>query len=184
MNSARWFIALAAVSGVSQVSAQSGSTGGQAAAVAAATVSAVASVTQGQSGAAVAATVATPTLPRTGTSTEARVVNLSTRARIGPGNPLISGFAIRGEGTRRLLVRAVGPSLGVFGVNDPVAAPRLQVFNGNQDRIAENSGWAATPQSVAEIGQAIASAGAFPFAANSGRDAALVVTVSEGTYTL
>jgi hypothetical protein len=180
MNFARLSVVVAALTGVSELYSQSNNS---AAVVAAAATSGNVSATSGQTVVTGVVTPATPRVPP-GQPSEARVINLSTRGRVTPGNPLISGFAIKGEGTRTLLIRAVGPSLGVFGVTDPLPAPRLQIFGSDSRLMAENSGWAATPAGVAEIGSAIASAGAFPFSANSGKDAAVVITVSEGTYTL
>ena len=113
------------------------------------------------------------------TPAPSRLVNLSTRARLAAANPLISGFAIAGTGTRTVLVRAVGPGLAAFGVTDAVAAPRLELRDAAGEILATNSGWAGSTT----LATAFAQAGAFPFSAGSA-DAAALVTLPAGTYTV
>jgi uncharacterized protein (DUF1800 family) len=117
-----------------------------------------------------------------------RLVSLSTRANVGTGaNILIPGISISpGAGTRRLLVRAVGPSLGAFGVPGTLADPKLELFSGSS-KIAENDNW-GTPVSAASadaatLAAAFANNGAFPLAAGS-KDAALLINLAAGGYTL
>ena len=53
--------------------------------------------------------------------------NLSARSRVaGGGGELIAGFVVRGETAATLLVRAVGPSLGNFGLAEALRSPRLK----------------------------------------------------------
>ena len=118
------------------------------------------------------------------TGGDARLANLSVRARVTTATPLIAGFAISGTTPRTVLLRGVGPSLGVFGVSGPLPTPRLRLFDASGKLLLENNGWAATPASVADVGAAIIRTGAFPFAANSGADAAAVVTLAPGSYSV
>ncbi|MBI5766816.1 MAG: hypothetical protein HZA93_03425 [Verrucomicrobia bacterium] len=114
----------------------------------------------------------------------ARIANLSVRSRVTADTPLITGFAISGTTPRTVLLRGVGPSLGVFGVTAPLAQPRLQLFDSAGRLLVENNGWAATPANVAAVGEAMARTGAFPFAANSGNDAAVALTLAPGAYSM
>ena len=114
-----------------------------------------------------------------GTVGLARLSNLSTRARVAADNPLLTGFAISGTGERTVLVRAVGPGLGGFGVTGALAAPLLRIFDASGNGFVENSGWAAGPA----LAQAAAVSGAFPLAAGSS-DAAVLVTLPPGAYTI
>jgi cytochrome c peroxidase len=51
-------------------------------------------------------------------------VNLSTRMRVLTGDKVgIGGFIITGTAPKRVLVRALGPSLGQFGLSNPLADP-------------------------------------------------------------
>ncbi len=111
----------------------------------------------------------------------ASLVNASTRAFVGTGDTvLIPGFAVTGEGTVRLLLRAVGPGLADFGVAGALADPELTLFSGNL-AIAANDNWNGAAN-AAEIAAAARQAGAFALADGS-RDAALLVTLRAGNYT-
>ena len=119
------------------------------------------------------------TPPRVVSESDARITNLSTRARVASDMPLITGFAITGSGPRTLLVRAVGPTLGVFGVADTLAAPHLKIHDSTGAVMLENAGWGGTPILMTATNVA----GAFPFPAGSA-DSAIVMTFSPGTYSV
>ncbi|MCX6950749.1 MAG: immunoglobulin domain-containing protein [Verrucomicrobia bacterium] len=55
------------------------------------------------------------------TAGAARIVNLSSRARVRADDPLIAGFVIAGETAQTLLLRGVGPGLAAFGVQGALA---------------------------------------------------------------
>src|SRR6185436_15566861 len=60
-----------------------------------------------------------------------RTLNLSTRARVRTGEGvLIGGFVVQGPAYKRMLIRAVGPTLGGFGVGDALADPILSIYSG------------------------------------------------------
>ena len=110
----------------------------------------------------------------------ARLANLSTRGLVSADAPLILGFAISGDAPRRVLLRAVGPGLRVFGVNDALGATRLQVYRAaGSGLLASNEGWGVAPELV----QAAVATGAFPLAPGSA-DSAAVLTLSPGSYTM
>ena len=106
-----------------------------------------------------------------------RFTSLSARNRVGTGaNILIAGFSLSGEGKRNLLIRAVGPTLGVFGVPSVLSDPKLEIYQGST-KIGENDNWAAT------LSTAFSSVGAFGLTAGS-RDAAITVSLPAGGYTV
>lgn len=108
-----------------------------------------------------------------------RLSNLSIRGRTGEGDlALLVGFNLAGTGTKQLLLRGIGPTLGTFGVTGAVADPFLQLFS-PLTAIASNEDWGGAASIVA----ASASAGAFQLPATS-RDAVMLQTLSEGTYTM
>ena len=112
-----------------------------------------------------------------GTGSPARLVNVSARNRVGTDdNILIAGFNVAGTGQKRLLLRAVGPKLGTFGVTGFLTDPRLELYNGTT-KIGENDNW------TADLAATFATVGAFALDAGS-RDAALVTTLNPGTYTV
>lgn len=112
-----------------------------------------------------------------------RLVNVSTRGLVGQaGDILIGGFVV-GEGPRQVLIRAVGPTLGTFGVPNVLVDPRLRVFRaGDDEAFAENDNWGANPN-PAEVAAAASRAGSFGLRAGS-KDAALVLTLDPGAYTV
>lgn len=108
--------------------------------------------------------------------------NLSTRAYVGSGEgALIPGLVISGSTSRTVLVRAVGPGLAAFGVPGTLADPVLSVFSGSKP-IAANDNWQtqSNPQAIAS---AAVTVGAFALASGS-KDAALLLTLEPGAYTL
>lgn len=109
----------------------------------------------------------------------AKLANLSTRGRVTADSPLLLGFAISGSEPRRVLVRAIGPTLGLFGVSDALAATRLRLYDAAGRVIAENEGWGG----AADVGLAFARTGAFPLAVGSA-DSAALVTLVPGNYTM
>lgn len=105
----------------------------------------------------------------------APLVNISTRATLAAGQILNPGFVVGGSVPRRVLIRAIGPALGAFGVGNALAAPVLTVFSG-QTQIGQAAGWGA------ELAAVFSAVGAFALPAGS-RDAALVLTLAPGSYT-
>ena len=111
-----------------------------------------------------------------------RLANLSTRARVQPGEGiLISGFVVSPGLRKKVLLRAAGPALTAFGLTNVVAHPQFALYRGNT-RIATASAWSAAPN-AAELSTAASTVGAFPFAAGSS-DAALLIELEPGAYTL
>jgi sugar lactone lactonase YvrE len=110
-----------------------------------------------------------------------RLVNISTRARVGSGDSVaIAGFVIAGEESKPVLIRAVGPTLGAAPFNVPgvLASPRLELFRGATS-LAVNSGVAANRSAIDAAGR---QAGAFALDA-AGADAAILTTLAPGNYT-
>lgn len=111
------------------------------------------------------------------TSTTHRFTNLSARTFGGTGSDtLIVGFNVVGTGTRRLVLRAVGPGLAAFGLGGTMADPKLELYSGTA-KISENDNWDATTLAAQQ------SVGAFALTSGS-RDAVLVTTLAPGAYTV
>jgi hypothetical protein len=111
-----------------------------------------------------------------------RIVNIATRARISSDeSSLIAGFIVAGSGAKRVTVRAVGPTLGNFGVTDFLADPVLSVYNSSNLLIYTNDDWATANDFNGLIG-ANSRLGAFPLPSGSA-DAAGILTLEPGSYT-
>lgn len=109
--------------------------------------------------------------------TAARLTNVSTRARVETGaNIMIGGFVIGGTTPKRVLIRALGPSLSAQNVPNILADPLLVLFQGPSP-IAQNDSWLTN--SAANI-QTIQNAGLAP---GDPRECALVQTLAPGAYT-
>ena len=103
-----------------------------------------------------------------------RLVNISTRAFVQGGNHiLIAGFIVR-DGTKAVVIRAIGPSLIGAGIPDPLLNPRLDIFQG-QTLIASNADW----RTNANAGE-IQAGGLAP---TNDKEAALLITLAPGAYT-
>ncbi len=70
----------------------------------------------------------------------ARLINISTRGQVGTdANILVGGFVISGSGNKTVLIRAIGPGLGAFGVAGTLPDPVLSIFNsGGTDERQKN----------------------------------------------
>lgn len=110
----------------------------------------------------------------------ARLVNLSARAVVGTdqAHAFIAGFVVSGTAPKRMLLRAVGPTLSQFGVQAPLADPRLEVFDSAGHPVAGNDNW-----SGANVADTAAADGAFALPVGS-RDAAVVLTLPPGSYSM
>ena len=117
-------------------------------------------------------------------SGDSRIANVSTRAKILPGDgALIAGLTIDGNTTLRLLARAVGPGLAPFGVTDALADPTLTLYAaGASTPMATNDDWADV-QSIVVGDSLFRRVGAFDLVPGS-RDAVIVTRLPPGAYTL
>ncbi len=69
----------------------------------------------------------------------ADILNISTRGRVGEGDGvLIGGFIISGVSPKKVIVRAIGPSLPLAG---KLADPTLELYNRDGVSIATNDNW-------------------------------------------
>ena len=104
-----------------------------------------------------------------------RFNNLATRGVVQSGdNVLIGGIMIGGTGTKRVVVRALGPSLSQKNVPSVLADPVLQIFDAGM-KLAENDNWKSTQQS------AIAATGLAP---TNDNEAAILIDLAPGAYTM
>jgi hypothetical protein len=101
-----------------------------------------------------------------------RLVNLSILTNIATAVDSFTMGVVTGgtgtSGTKPLLVRAAGPSLGALGVPGTLADPNLEFFAGST-KIGENDNWGG----LTTLSNAFTAVGAFPYAAASSKDAAI-----------
>jgi hypothetical protein len=120
-------------------------------------------------------------------TTNALLANLSARGRAGSGdNTFIVGFVITGSTPKKVMIRAVGPSLQSAGISNPLADPKLTLnrqSGGSAVYISENNDWSAGSLANAALIRGTASRlGASPLPDGS-KDSVLLVTLAPGVYT-
>jgi hypothetical protein len=103
-------------------------------------------------------------------------VNIATRAKIQTGeNALIGGFIVTGSAGKKVLLRAIGPSLANFGIQDPLQNPVLELYNASNTFVNGNDDWRS--QNAA----AIQATGLAP---SDDRESALLITLGPGNWTV
>ena len=102
--------------------------------------------------------------------------NLSTRAFVQTGdNVMIGGFIISGTGQKKVIVRAIGPSLTNYGITDPLQNPTLELHDHTGALIASNNDWmtASNKQDIIQSGLAPA----------NNLESAILRSLAPGAYT-
>jgi N-acetylneuraminic acid mutarotase len=112
------------------------------------------------------------------TATTPRLINVSVLKSLGSG--VTVGFVVAGAGSRTVLIRAVGPTLGTapFNFSGVATDPQLALYAGAA-RAGENNDWGGT----GALAAAFAQVGAFALPAGS-KDAALIAILAPGNYSV
>jgi hypothetical protein len=112
---------------------------------------------------------------------DGRLGNISTRARIaGAGESVTAGFVVQ-DRARWVLIRGVGSGLAPFGVVNALPNPAISVRKGSTV-FYFNDDWGTRPD-AADIRATAARLGAFALP-EAGRDAALLIELTPGAYTV
>lgn len=117
-----------------------------------------------------------------------RLLNLSTRANVGPGTEptVIAGFVVASPGpAKKIIVRAVGPSLAPFGVANPLRVPVLQIVDAAGRPYENGYAYPAVVGGLTyekDLADSLARCGAFPIPAGT-RDAVVMMPFPAGLYT-
>ena len=109
----------------------------------------------------------------------AKLANISTRGSVQTAdNVMIGGFSLGGssEYPTRLVVRAIGPSLTQFGINNALSNPTLELFDHNGQRVAFNDNWTDDSNQASQLQ-------ALKIAPGNGAESAVVTTLPPGLYT-
>ena len=109
------------------------------------------------------------------TPTPAQPLNISTRMEVlTDAQVLIGGFIITGNDPKEVILRAIGPSLGAFGIADPLADPVLELHASDGSLITMNDNWKDTQQTEIE---------ASGFQPQNDLESAIISTLDPGNYT-
>jgi ELWxxDGT repeat protein len=106
-----------------------------------------------------------------------RLINLSGRARVMTGDDVaIAGFIIGGGSNKTVMLRARGPSLATYGVEDALRNPIVQLFRSSDgELIAANDDWATATNALA-----VEWTGLKP---TDPRESAILISLPPGGYT-
>ena len=108
-----------------------------------------------------------------------RALNISTRAHVLTGDRvMIGGFIVTGNDFKRVILRAIGPSLIGNGVpsNAALLDPVLQLNRADGTVMATNDNWKEDPAVVAQITGT-------PYEPKDDREAVIIATLPAGSYT-
>lgn len=116
--------------------------------------------------------------------TSKRFHSLSVRAQVSQNDEiLIAGFAIKGTGTKRVLIRGVGPTLAQHGVTTALGDPQITLVHhvGTVDTVLnQNDDWGLAPN-ASEIDTVSEALYAFDLPADS-KDSVILVDLAAGRY--
>ena len=117
--------------------------------------------------------ISTPNLPPA--TPPHTLLNSATRMRVETGdNVLIGGFIVHG-GSKKIIIRAIGPSLRQAGVPNVLDNPTLELHGNSGELITSNDDWVTSTQQ-----QEIINSGLAP---NDPHESAIIATLPEGNYT-
>ena len=101
--------------------------------------------------------------------------NISTRGLAGTGEDvLIAGFIITGSDSKKVLVRAIGPSLASVGISGVLADPTVTIYDSNHGIVTTNDNWKSSQQTEIQ---------ATGLAPQNDLESAVIVTLPPGSYT-
>jgi hypothetical protein len=137
--------------------------------------------------------VATPTPTPTATPTQtpaatptpapATLGNISTRLQVGTNDRvMIAGFIVQGNASKRVLIRAIGPSLTQVGVPNALANPRLELHD-SSNTIGMNDNWQTTQIGGVITADQVAEIQGSGVAPTDPLESAIIATLPPGSYT-
>ena len=124
--------------------------------------------------------------PPTPTPTPGLVANVSTRLPVGTGdNVLIEGFIVQGPNgsTKKIMVRAIGPSLAAFGIPDALGNPTLEIRDGSNAVVATNDDWGTTQVGGIITGDQSGEISGSGLAPGNSLESAIIADLAPGSYT-
>ena len=110
--------------------------------------------------------------------------NISTRSFVQTGEHLmIGGFIVQGSGTKRVIIRAIGPELTQHGITDALGNPTLELHNGNGALLASNDNWQTTIIGGIITGNQVGDIQNSGHAPTAASESAIIADLQPGNYT-
>ncbi len=104
---------------------------------------------------------------------DSKLANIATRGFVGSGEGVLIGGFIVGP-TTKVVVRAIGPSLGNVGIAGALQDTTLDLVNANGQIVRTNDNWKGTQRAELE---------AINIQPSDDRESALIATLTAGNYT-
>jgi uncharacterized Zn-binding protein involved in type VI secretion len=110
--------------------------------------------------------------------------NISTRGVVQTGDRvLIGGVIIQGNVGKRVIIRAIGPSLTQHGVAGALQDPTLELHDHTGALIGQNDNWRTTEIGGVITSNQVAAIQATHLAPSDNRESAIIATLQPGNYT-
>jgi hypothetical protein len=110
--------------------------------------------------------------------------NISTRSFVQTGeHVMIGGFIVQGSGTKRVIIRAIGPELTQYGIADALANPRLELHNGTGALIGTNDDWQTTIIGGVITSNQVSDIQNSGHAPTTASESAIIADLQSGNYT-
>ncbi len=117
-------------------------------------------------------------------SEAADLLNVSARLQVGAGDRVgISGFIVEGTETKRVMLRAIGPSLAQKSVPGSLSDPSLELHDSTGAIIGRNDNWQTTQIGGVITGNQVAAIQASTIAPTNAAESALIASLAPGAYT-
>jgi phospholipase/lecithinase/hemolysin len=106
-----------------------------------------------------------------------KAVNLATRLFVDTGERVaVAGFIVRGDVSKKVLLRGIGPSLAANGVPTPLANPTLTLVDGDGNVVMTNDDWKNSPDAAEIMNTGIAP--------KEDLESAILSNLAPGNYTV
>jgi Matrixin len=106
-----------------------------------------------------------------------RLVNISTRMHVGVGeNVMIGGFIVQGAQVKKVILRAIGPSLAASGVIGALQDPKIELHDWTGALLDANDNWQDSPDAAEIIASSVAP--------SDSREAAILANLAPASYTV
>jgi hypothetical protein len=116
--------------------------------------------------------------------TTAVLGNISTRGSVQTGeNVMIGGFMVQGTGTKKVIIRAIGPGLTQYGITNALANPTLELHDASGALIGSNDDWQTTIIGGIIAGNQVSDILNSGFVPTGASESAIIANLQAGNYT-
>src|SRR4030095_11066682 len=96
---------------------------------------------------------------------------------------MIGGFIVQGSGTKRVIIRAIGPELTQYGIPDALANPTLELHDAAGTLIGSNDSWQTTIIGGVITGSQVSDIQNSGHAPGEGNESGIMANLAPDNYT-